>query len=328
MQALHIDRRVLEFPKRMATPNTTPNPRETSGWNPQAHGNVAQWAAVIMSGCALLASVFLPLWFHHTASQAQATDDHVNLLIEAKLTPVNKGISDLAEKIGKLQGRFEQLDSEQKKATKLQLNKLSAQIAILQKSKTKLDQRAVAQLGDSILAFVSSSDPQISKLSRQTAVKLADYRTILNEDAVSHTIKAAKSVSHEGYPYFDVEARAVGGGIGKLVVCIDKTKTVPFSEAARYERIGSPNPTGLPGYEYVVVSGIGTEIRLDGHRLKNVIIHDVDVVYEGGPLIMENVSFVNCMFRFPSNLTPNADQLTAAILSSPAVSFSTEKAGD
>jgi hypothetical protein len=39
------------------------------------------------------------------------------------------------------QGRFDQLDSEQKKAMKLQLDRVSAQIGILQKSKTKINQQ-------------------------------------------------------------------------------------------------------------------------------------------------------------------------------------------
>ncbi len=116
---------------------------------------------------ALLASVGLPLWFHHAASQSQTTDDHVNILIESKLNPAIKGIADqltsLNEQVGELKGRFNQLDSEQKKATKLQLNKLSAQIAASLSSKTNMNPEIVVRLGEDVLPFVKSSTPKYRK---------------------------------------------------------------------------------------------------------------------------------------------------------------------
>lgn len=38
------------------------------------------------------------------------------------------------------------------------------------------------------------------------------------------------------------------------------------------------------------------QIQLDNAFLKNVIIKDSLIVYDGGPLILENVFFVNCTF--------------------------------
>jgi hypothetical protein len=280
-----------------------------------------------------IVSLVLNFWFQHTASQSQATEDHVNVLIEKKLTPAVKGIADqlsgLTEKIGKLEGRFDQLDSEQKKATKLQLNKLSAQIAILQKTKTKIDQQTVAQLGEGVLGFVSSSDAKVSELAWDTATRLANYRTTLNQ-AAAPRINIAKLAVPKPYLHITVVSRILAPGPPGTgpVVGVDETKSVPFSDTARYEKIGEPNQSQQPGPEYIVVTGKSVEILLDGYRLKNVVIHDVQVLYGGGPLIMENVYFVNCTFHFPPKPLPNADQLTAAILNSPSISFSTEKAGD
>jgi len=42
-------------------------------------------------------------------------------------------------------------------------------------------------------------------------------------------------------------------------------------------------------------------VSLDGYRFKNVIFRNSTIKYDGGPLRMENVYFVNCTFEIPPN---------------------------
>jgi hypothetical protein len=40
---------------------------------------------------------------------------------------------------------------------------------------------------------------------------------------------------------------------------------------------------------------------LDGHHFKNVIFENIQITYDGGPLILENVAFINCSFHLGQN---------------------------
>jgi hypothetical protein len=66
---------------------------------------------------------------------------------------------------------------------------------------------------------------------------------------------------------------------------------------ARMERIGTPG-YGYSGYgpAFFVVKGLTA--YLDGYYLRNVIFQDMHLIYNGGPLILENVYFVRCQFQF------------------------------
>jgi hypothetical protein len=41
--------------------------------------------------------------------------------------------------------------------------------------------------------------------------------------------------------------------------------------------------------------------ELDGFHFRNIIFQNVHVVYNGGPLVMENVAFIDCEFEMPEN---------------------------
>lgn len=137
-------------------------------------------------------------------------------------------------------------------------------------------------------------------------------------------IRAAPLVqSGQGYPYVSIDARVIKVGDGTGVAFGLDPQVVPFDQAARYELIDKPNTSGQQGFRFIVVTGKGVEIILDGHRIKNVVIHEVQVSYEGGPLIMEKVCFANCTFSF--HPVPNGEFLTAAILNSAPTTFEANK---
>jgi len=89
------------------------------------------------------------------------------------------------------------------------------------------------------------------------------------------------------------------------------------SDAALLTGIGQESDTGP---RYFILDAPGMELRLDGEHLRNVIIHNTRLVYEGGPVILERVYFVNCTFVVLP--TPNGETLSAAVLETgPATTF-------
>lgn len=61
------------------------------------------------------------------------------------------------------------------------------------------------------------------------------------------------------------------------------------------------------------ISAEGGAVILDGMELKNVVFSNTQIVYNGGPLRMTDVYFLNCTFAMRQN--HNAQNLAAAILS-------------
>jgi hypothetical protein len=61
------------------------------------------------------------------------------------------------------------------------------------------------------------------------------------------------------------------------------------------------------------------DVLLDGTELRHVIVINAHVVYKGGPLIMQDVYFVNCTFDLPQQA--NTQNLATAILERIPVDF-------
>ena len=101
-------------------------------------------------------------------------------------------------------------------------------------------------------------------------------------------------------------------------------EAVPAVSAARLEKIDSGvNSSYSRGPKQIMIEGVNESsyLELDGYWVKNAIISNVRIKYEGGPLILENVQFVNCTFDLP--LRPNTDQLAEKILSGTTVTMNT-----
>lgn len=101
---------------------------------------------------------------------------------------------------------------------------------------------------------------------------------------------------------------------------------VPRDKAAVYELIGEglneKNPVGDP---YLVLQGGNTAI--DNHQIKNVIFKNVNVLYYGGPVKLENVYFINCTFVIPRPLQATQSFASTFLESGPSVNFSDSRKG-
>lgn len=93
---------------------------------------------------------------------------------------------------------------------------------------------------------------------------------------------------------------------------------VPKDQAARLDFIGVDKNPAPVGNQYLILSG--GETLLDGMQMKNIAVIGVHVYYQGGPLIMQNVYFVNCTFSI--DLKPTGQEFARAFLATePAISF-------
>jgi len=308
----------------MATPNANLQPETSSA---ARHGNTAQ---LVSAGAAILAvlvaatSITLTLWFHHTASQSQTDDEHIKGLITEKIqSPIadlTGKVGDLAVKIGKLEGRFEQLDSEQKKATKLQLNKLEAEVAIALRSKKDIDPTIVSQIGEDLLTFAKSGTPELSQAAWRATTVLSDYRSFLNSrhgpDITNATSTKPKGAVFETSFFARKLPDAKNGTLG--VLYFPDEPLVAGSQSAMFIEIGKENEVVRAPRKWVVV-GDGFEIVLDRYHVRNTIVRDAHIIYNGGPLILENVYFVNCTFNFKN--TSNSQQLAYSIVTQLPSSF-------
>ena len=176
-------------------------------------------------------------------------------------------------------------------------------IAEAQNSAIPLPQAVVEQTGKK---FVDAGD--VNSGAWQVALGYLRYRSTLNESSL-----ASYHWAKVNDPY---KSNLAFRGNEMYIT----RETVPCSEGSIQARI-----IDLPGSEtgkcseYILFLG-GQVPALDGNHFKNTIFKNVKIAYEGGPLILENVTFINCTFDLPK---PNARsiQLASAILELTSVTF-------
>lgn len=93
----------------------------------------------------------------------------------------------------------------------------------------------------------------------------------------------------------------------------------PKATEAQLEPIGEPtNLTNQIGVRYIYLDG--GAIQLDGLRLRSVVLRNVHVYYQGGPVQLTSVYFINCTFEMKPDR--NTQRFAIAALSpDPATSF-------
>lgn len=278
-----------------------PNSLEPLGWNPPRHGNLAQWAAVFAAIVIALGNIGLTLYFHYAENTAKTSDEHVAILIDNKLQPMlketNASINVLTDRISKVEGKLEILTQQQSKLTRLQIDKLSAQIRTARQINAKLQPEVVARLGQDLLELVGSKEKNISELAWRTANELADYRSILNMSEAPSMKGANRNPSPGGGMVVEWNAAKLPdskeGMLG--VFFIPGVPRVPGSQSALFIQIGNEY-RNVSAPAFFIVDGTGFNIQLDGFHVRNAIVRNAKITYKGGPLVLENVYFVNCTF--------------------------------
>jgi len=94
---------------------------------------------------------------------------------------------------------------------------------------------------------------------------------------------------------------------------------VPGNQAFVYQKLDNKKTLAY-GHPFLHVTGTG-EVVLDGYQLRNVIFYGVKVDYNGGPIRLEKVYFVNCTFDVQH--TSEGQEFPKATLSHVPVTFHT-----
>jgi hypothetical protein len=93
---------------------------------------------------------------------------------------------------------------------------------------------------------------------------------------------------------------------------------VPIEQAARLNPFGQDLNLGKAyGDKFLVVAG--GDLHLDDLDIKQVVFRQVNIVYRGGHVRIEDAYFINCTLFAPN--TPNGQKLLRALLESSAINF-------
>lgn len=223
---------------------------------------------------------------------------------ETKLQPISEKLSALGERVAKLEGkldglRIQKLAMEPKKA--VNAKRVTEILDAAKKSGTRLDSELITDAGKQ---FVSAGGSTNSPDVWNAALTFLNYRSFLN-DALAPATDRFTSVGKTPLPWkFKFNDRAHSRD---YEYHIRTGEEVPSERAAVLEPIGEPlNISEEIGFAFLLIADHPMGFILDGSRLRNIIFKNSKIVYDGGPVEMENVYFVNCTFevsRRPSGKT-------------------------
>jgi hypothetical protein len=186
-------------------------------------------------------------------------------------------------------------------------------LAAARLAKLKIDEQVVKDAGTRFIEAAAHA-PQ----AWDAAQAFLDYRSYLNVDIVPKLTPATgkskyqPSVTSIPNPEYPGTQRAYSISFAGGYATPDKS--------ARLETLTNPQSEGSEFAFFKIEGGMDT-IVLDGEYMKHVIVQNADVQYDGGPIRLEDVYFVNCTFHSKFKLTPTTIRLGREILTAAAVTF-------
>jgi hypothetical protein len=193
------------------------------------------------------------------------------------------------------------------------LPELKAAAQLATKTKTSVSDSDLSAVGRRTLNLVKSGASE-SDLAWETVNTLLQYRSTLNSLPPSIDVENATLASGILLTFYAVKTK-VGGSSPVMSV----TGNVPRDQAAVLGKIGENlNKKVDIGNAFVILTG-GT-IQLDGTQFKNIILIGTQEEYDGGPVILQNVYFLNCTFEI--NRTANSQHLVAHLIEPSPANYS------
>jgi len=243
-------------------------------------------------------------------------ENHVNEHLErvvdgelkAPIANLNHKLDDLSTKVAEVQGKLEVLDPLVREMAAQTMKK----VALLTGGKLK---DSLSEIGDAARqarlakAVVPPSDirdlglriiqqyprTNIPEDAWQAVSRLLDYRSFLNVDQSRSLTPRPVSTVHlelnlKVAPGYEIPSKPQLGVLGSIAgptVSPDKSATiVPLARA------GTPSP--IPGAEWLVLEiGKPWIVVIDGQFMRNVIITNSRVEYDGGSINLVSVYFLN-----------------------------------
>lgn len=273
------------------------------------------WITAVTLALAFLALlVAIAAWLQPEWSTHQHTDlvSQINGQIDEKLKePVGK-INQISEDLADVKGTlrawaplitpqfYRKSSTLSQKDFEKSLPELKAVTQLAIESKTQIPSTDVTNLGKR-LVHTAAGNTDSANLAWMTATTLLNYRSFLNALAPQPNLEDAKPLQSGKYDNRFFEYTRLGGEVPKL----SSVGALPREQAAKLDLIGKDRNTDLQVGPALLVD-VGGSIQLDKMHLKNVVLQNVHVIYEGGPLILENVYFINCTFEMKKSVPSQA----------------------
>jgi hypothetical protein len=191
-------------------------------------------------------------------------------------------------------------------------------ISIAKATNSVIDRIVLAKYGSIVSEW--SEDPFLGAPAWSNLSDVVNYRSFLNADFVPTPSDLTTWPGNSNYR-ISVNARpnpSVSGRVLAFRILFSGGRVAP-DHSARLETLSSPQSASSNVGLFVIQEG-SDSLVLDGMYMKNVIVRNAHVFYGGGPVRLEDVSFVNCIFTFAKN-KPSI-KLSNSILQSSAVTFS------
>ena len=234
--------------------------------------------------------------------------------LETSLGTTNRRIDDLLTKA--LDRAFPQATASREKI-RSSLGPMRGVLQLAKDANVKLNPQLLRNYGQQVLTI--SGDPNTSGDVWGVLGSLLNYRSFLNVEDSPAAHEDFEPSMRSGWnmtAHFYVAVKGPGS-----ITLTYPNRLVRASDSCVYQPLKSTWTATSEGHPFVRVTANGNPIlTLDGFHLKNVIFDGVKVEYDGGPLMMEDVYFVNC--RFDVKPTGPSRQFTLAILRNVPASFS------
>jgi hypothetical protein len=160
--------------------------------------------------------------------------------------------------------------------------------------------------------FVTAS--QYNPDAWRTALDILSYKSSVNNEIPKDAPKNnfAEGLAHYRRPVMPGTPEPQWGTAG----------TVPKALAAQLDVIGEDQNKSAPvGHAFLGLRG-GAAL-LDGFQFKNVVFENVEIHYDGGPILLTNVYFINCTFKMDS-IKKSRDLVVAMLSPASSTTFSGE----
>ncbi len=251
-------------------------------------------------GLLITVSIFAASGLTKNAEFRTRTDDRL-AVIEKDVGTIRDTVEKLAPLLKEVAARrIKEAGSQTPQQLSSELPDLKSLAVAARSADLKVQPQAVEEVGTKLIA-IGSAD------AWDTAIDFLNYKSFLN---ASLTVKYREVGTPGETVYTEYRPIPVPG---IRVPQFGVLGAVPSEEAARFLRIGDPNPNSNRGNDWIIAEG--GALIIDHMRLKKVIFRNVYISYSGGPLEMENVYFLNCTFGVKQQ--PNGQGLVAAILKPP-----------
>lgn len=251
---------------------------------------------------------------------------------EAKLAPFNTQLArheallkEQSQAISRVEGRLEGLSALLAPLVLNQLKRVSAGsptdssnqqsakilAAALKNAAVPLPEDAIREAG---MRFLEAGAPS----AWEVGIRFLEYKTNLNIPTPS----IGKTIKDAGFQNWIVTIKSGNPPQPNSSKLVSYWDTVPAVDAAVIGPIGDTRNRDLshgPGFFKVEAAEPGARMMLDGQRIRRAIFVGLEVIYDGGPVQLEDVWFVNCTFRIKQVLP--SISLAKQLLTSPSVSL-------